>query len=65
MCGSKEHHFGFRGMAPFISHMCCGPEYEPSKESQIKGLEAMKARLEDYLKHIDERISDLEKEGKK
>jgi hypothetical protein len=45
--------------------MCCGPGYEPSKEARIKGLEAMKARLEDHIKHIDERISDLEKEEKK
>jgi hypothetical protein len=65
MCGSKEHHFGFKAMGPFMGHMCCGPGYEPSNESQIKGLEAMKARLEDYIKHIDEKISDLEKEGKK
>jgi len=65
MCGSKEPPFVFRGMAPFMSHMCCGPGFEPSKESRIKDLEAMKARLEDYIKHIDERIADLEKEEKK
>ena len=65
MCGSKEHHFAMRGMGPFIHAMCCGPGYEPSKESRIKDLEAMKARLEDYVKHIDEKISDLEKEAKK
>lgn len=65
MCGSKEHHFAIRGMAPFMHAMCCGPGYEPSKESQIKGFEAMKAQLVDYIKHIDEKISDLEKEAKK
>ncbi len=65
MCGPTEHHFRFRGMAPFIGQMCCSPGYEPSKEARIKGLEAMKAQLEDYIKHIDERISDLEKEEKK
>lgn len=65
MHGSKEPYFGFRAMAPFMSHMCCGPGYEPSKEAQIKGLEAMKARLEDYIKHIDEQITELEKEEKK
>ncbi len=65
MCGTKEHAFGFRAMAPFMSHMCCGPGYEPSKEAQIKSLEAMKARLKDYINHIDERITELEKEEKK
>ncbi len=52
-------------MAPFMSAMCCGPGYEPSKKAQIKGLEAMKARLEDYIEQIDEQISELEKEEKK
>ena len=65
MCGTKDTHFGFRALGPFMSHMCCGPGYEPSKESRIKDLEAMKVRLEDYIKHIDEKISDLEKEEKK
>ena len=65
MCGSKEHHFAKQGMGPFMHSMCCGPGYEPSKKAQVKGLEAMKARLEDYIKHIDEKISDLEKEAKK
>jgi hypothetical protein len=44
--------------------MCCGPEFEPSKKSQIKSLEAMKAKLEDYIQHIDERIKEVEKEKK-
>ena len=65
MCGPKDAHFGFKAMGPFMHHMCCGEGYEPSKESQIKGLEAMKARLEDYIKHIDKQISSLEKEKKK
>ena len=65
MCGTKGHHFAFKGMAPFMHAMCCGPGYEPSKKAQIKELEAMKARIEDYLKHIDKQIKDLEKEAKK
>jgi len=62
MCGSKSYRHGFMEPAPFFRHMCCGPEFEPSKKSQIKSLEAMKAKLEDYIQHIDERIKDVEKE---
>jgi hypothetical protein len=35
---------------------------KPSKETAIKSLEAMKARLQDYIKYIDERIKELQKE---
>ncbi|MFX1300274.1 MAG: hypothetical protein ACFFDE_04960 [Promethearchaeota archaeon] len=64
MCGPKEARHGFMGFAPFFRHMWCGPGFEPSKESQIKSLEAMKAKLKDYIQHIDERIKDIEKEEK-
>lgn len=64
MCGPKGHRHGFMGPAPFFRHMCCGPEFEPSKKSQIKSLEAMKAKLEDNIQHIDDRIKEVEKEKK-
>ena len=52
------------GSAPFFRHMCSCSEFEPSKKSQIKSLEAMKAKLEDYIQHIDDRIKEVEKEKK-
>ncbi|MFW9983967.1 MAG: hypothetical protein ACFFCB_04475 [Candidatus Odinarchaeota archaeon] len=64
MCGSKGYRHGFMGPAPFFRHMWCDPEFEPSKKSQIKSLEAMKAKLEDHIQHIDERIKEIEKEKK-
>jgi hypothetical protein len=48
------------GQFHMIQSMCCHG-FEQSKESKIKGLEAVKARIEDYLKHIDERITELQK----
>lgn len=62
MCGEKDHH-PHMGIFPFFRSMCY-PMYEPSKETQIKSLEALKSRIEDYLKHINERIGELEKEKK-
>ena len=62
MCGDKDHHPHI-GVMPIFRGMCY-PMMEPSKETQIKSLEAMKSKLEDYLKHIDERIAELEKEKK-
>lgn len=64
MCGSKDFRHGFIGFAPFFRHMCYGPGFEPSKESQIKSLEAMKSKLKDYIQHIDGRIKEIEKEKK-
>ena len=61
MCGDKGH--PHMGVMPFFRAMC-HPMMEPSKETQIKSLEALKSKLEDYLKHIDERIVELEKEKK-
>ena len=66
MCYSN-HHTGF-GMGsgfgmPFLKILktsCCHP-YEMSKEAKTKELEAMKARLEDFIAHIDKQIEDLEK----
>jgi hypothetical protein len=52
---------GFIGPFHIIKSMCCHG-FEQSKESQIKGLEAAKARIEDYLKYIDEQIAELQKE---
>ena len=40
---------------------CCEP-YTGSKETKIKSLEAFKSRLEDHIKHIDEKIVELQKE---
>jgi hypothetical protein len=64
MCGEKGFRHGFMGPAPFFRHMCGCTEFAPSKKSQIKSLEAMKAKLEDYIQHIDERIKEIEKEKK-
>jgi hypothetical protein len=41
--------------------MGCAP-FEQSKETKIKSLEAFKSRLEDHIKHIDEKISEMQKE---
>ena len=62
MCDHRHRPIGFGFMGPFhmFQSMCCQP-FEQSKESQIKGLEAAKARIEDYLKHIDEKIAELQK----
>jgi hypothetical protein len=63
MC--SEHrgrgHFG-HFMGPFMHSMGCGCEsYEQSKETKIKSLEAFKSRLEDHIKHIDEKIAEVQK----
>jgi hypothetical protein len=62
VCGDTDHHTHM-GFMPFFRGMCY-PMMEPSKETRIKSLEALKSKLEDYLKHIDERIAELEKEKK-
>jgi len=46
---------------PFPGGMFCMPMMR-SKETAIKNLEAMKANLQDYIKSIDERIEELQKE---
>jgi uncharacterized coiled-coil protein SlyX len=48
-------------MGPFMHSFGCAP-YEQSKETRIKSLEAFKSRLEDHIKHIDETITELQKE---
>lgn len=64
MCDPHEFpHKRFHRFAPFM-RMMCGPFGEPSKETAIKDLEAMKSRLEDYIKYIDERIAELQKKEK-
>ncbi len=46
----------------FFSSMCCESDMT-SKATRIKSLEAKKSRLEDFIRHIDEKIADLQKEG--
>ena len=54
MCHEHEKGFGFMPFHRFgHTFMGCSP-MEVSKETKIKSLEATKARIEDYLKHIDE-----------
>jgi hypothetical protein len=49
-------------MGPFIYSMGCDcAPYEQSKETKVKSLEAFKSRLEDQIKQIDEKITDLQK----
>ncbi|NHI88578.1 MAG: hypothetical protein EAX87_03585 [Candidatus Thorarchaeota archaeon] len=48
-------------MGPFMYSMGCAP-FEQSKETKIKSLEAFKSRLEDHIKHIDEKIEEMQKE---
>ena len=49
-------------MGPFMHSMGCDcAPYGQSKETKIKSLEAIKSRLEDNIKHIDEKIADLQK----
>ena len=49
-------------MGPFMHSMGCDcAPYEQSKETKVKSLEAFKSRLEDHIKHIDEKIADIQK----
>ena len=62
MCQEHEKGFGFMPFRRFRhTFMGCSP-MEVSKETKIKSLEATKAHIEDYLKHIDEKIKELQKE---
>ncbi|MFW9833752.1 MAG: hypothetical protein ACFFEK_07145 [Candidatus Thorarchaeota archaeon] len=62
MCGERgSHRYYGHFMGPFMHSFGCAP-YEQSKETKIKSLEAFKSRLEDHIKHIDETISELQKE---
>jgi hypothetical protein len=46
--------------------MCCSSESDClSKETRVKSLEAMKSKLEDRIKHIDEDIEKTKKEDAK
>ena len=62
MC--REHrgrgHYG-HFMGPFMHSMGCCESYGQSKETKIKSLEAIKSRLEDNIKHIDEKIAEIQK----
>jgi hypothetical protein len=57
----KEHF----GVMPFMKFAMrgfgCHP-FEVSKETRIKSLEAMKSRLEDFIKEIDQQIEEVQKE---
>ncbi|MGY5864080.1 MAG: hypothetical protein RTV41_05715 [Candidatus Thorarchaeota archaeon] len=63
MC--EEHRGHGRGhyfMGPRFNSMCCSPEHDGlSKETRVKYLEAMKSKLEDRIKHIDEKIDTIQK----
>ena len=48
-------------MGPFMHSMGCCESYGQSKETKIKSLEAIKSRLEDNIKHIDEKIAEIQK----
>lgn len=56
-----DHRYYSHFMGPFMYSFGCAP-YEESKGTRIKRLEAFKSRLEDQIKHIDEKIQELEKE---
>ena len=62
MCNSHsqmKHGHGFGWMPGLFGFMDCGPRYE-SKETAVKRLEALKSHLEDRIKHIDERIAEIQ-----
>ncbi|MFX1562918.1 MAG: hypothetical protein ACFFDP_06390 [Promethearchaeota archaeon] len=61
MCHDQPH-MGFPLFSRFLPGMMCCPGHELSKEARIKRLEAIKAQLKDHLKHLDERIEELQKE---
>ncbi len=62
MCGEHRSrgHFG-HFMGPFMHSMCGCEPFGSSKETKIKSLEAIKSRLEDSIKHIDEKIVEIQK----
>ncbi|MFW9892780.1 MAG: DUF5320 domain-containing protein [Candidatus Thorarchaeota archaeon] len=54
--------YGHFFMGPGFYNMCCSPKHDGlSKETRIKYLEAMKSKLEDRIKHIDQRIEKIQK----
>ncbi|MHA3963295.1 MAG: hypothetical protein AM325_007115 [Candidatus Thorarchaeota archaeon SMTZ1-45] len=63
MCGEhRGHRYHGHFTGPFMHSWGCAP-YEQSRETKIKSLEAFKSKLEDHIKHIDEKIAELEKEN--
>lgn len=56
----RSHRYHDHFMGPFMNSWGCAP-YEQSKETKIKGLEAIKSRLKDHITHIDKKIAELEK----
>ncbi len=55
-----KHGHSFGMLPGFFGFMGCGPSYE-SKETAVKRLEALKSHLEDRIKHIDEKIAEIQK----
>jgi hypothetical protein len=64
MCGEhRGHGFGYHFMGPASRFMCGCHEHDAiSKETKVKYLEAIKAKLEDRIKHIDKKIENVQKE---
>ncbi len=63
MCGEhRGHGYGHYFMGPRFHNTCCSPEHaDISKETKMKYLEAMKSKLEDRIKHIDQKIDEIQK----
>ncbi|MFW9815668.1 MAG: hypothetical protein ACFFEW_07045 [Candidatus Thorarchaeota archaeon] len=63
MCDEhRGHGYGYPFMSPFSRCMCgCHEQDGVSNETRVKYLEAMKANLEDRIKHIDDRIDEIQK----
>ena len=62
MCsGHRGHGYGLHFMGPGFHHMCCSEHDGLSSDTKVKYLEAMKSKLEDRIKHIDEKIDKIQK----
>ncbi len=57
----NEHYGTMPFMRFAMRSIGCHP-FEVSKETKTKSLEAMKSRLEDFIKEIDQQIEELQKE---
>ena len=62
MCGEhRGHGYGIHYMGPFSRWMCGCHEDGVSGETKVKYLEALKAKLEDRIKYIDDKIVEIQK----